>query len=190
MAIFITDEFREKVDKVARSVAGSSNVIDWEDLSQDMWVWMLENPSQYNSYLELEDPFRNLKKIAKQQMYKANNAWEWYSGQYTYTPTEVRGLLGDYLLDVNLEAVSEHIDLVEGLLLLRDTNKNQFNTLVNKWVHGIDPRHSMRVTEAVDKLTIMMNRVNNAARYSYEGPGSRKVFTNTQAVARKDNVYA
>lgn len=184
--ITITPEFREKVDKAARSVAGSSNVIEWEDLSQEMWVWMLENPNQYDNYIQLEDPFRELKKIAKQEMYKANNAWEWYSGQYTYTPGEVRGLLNEYLIDVTIEAISEHVDLVEGLLLLRDTNSSYFKVLVDKHVHGIEPRDAKYTQRSVDKLTEMMNQVNRAARYSYEGPGSRRIMTNSQAQARTE----
>lgn len=188
MTMVITDEFREKVDKAARSVSGSNNVVDWEDISQDMWVWMFENPKQYEGYTQLEDPFRELKKVAKQCVYKQNNANEYFTGNYTYTPGVVRGLLGEYLLDVTLESVAEHVDLVEGLLLLRDTNKNQFNNVINKWVYGVEG-HTGRTTEAVDRLTQMMNQVNKAARYSYEGPGSRKVGSNSQAIAWKDNLW-
>lgn len=189
MTITITDEFREKVDKAARSVAGSNSQIDWEDISQDMWVWMLENPAQYDSYTSLEDPFKQLKKVAKQEMYKANNAWEWYSGQYTYTPTEVRGLLGEYLLDVTIEAIAEHTDLVEGLLMLKSDAPSYFKAVIDKWVNGLDP-HTQTMDRALDKLTILMNKVNQAARYSYEGPGSRKALTNTQSIARKDGAWS
>jgi len=188
LTIEITDEFREKVDKAARSVAGSNNQVEWEDVSQDMWVWMLENPKQYNNYTQLEDPFRELKKIAKQSIYKQNNANEYFTGNYTYTTGEVRGLLGEYLFDVTLESVSEHVDLTEGLLLLRDLNKNQFNNIINKWVRGVEGNPG-RTNEAVTRLAQMMNQVNKAARYSYEGPGSRKIVSNSQAIARKDNSW-
>lgn len=183
--ITITDDFREKVDKAARSVAGRSNQIEWEDLSQDMWVWMLENPTQYDKYVEMEDPYRNLVKIAKQELYKQNSAYEYYSGDYTYTPKEVRGLLSEYLIDVTLESVAEHVDLVEGLLMLRSDAPSYFKTVIDKWVHGAAPNQG-RVSEAVDKLTKLMNQVNRAARYSYEGPGSRRIYTNTQAQARTE----
>lgn len=185
MTITITDEFREKVDKAARSVAGNSTAFDWEDISQSMWVWFLENPKQYEDYIVLEDPFRQLKKVAKQEVAKANNAWEWYSGQYTYTPPEVRGLLNEYLFDVTIEAISEHVDLVEGLLMLRSDAPSYFKAVIGKWVNNEDP-HTQTVERAVEKLTVSMNRVNQAARYSYEGPGSRKALTNTQAIARKE----
>lgn len=186
MTITITDEFREKVDRAARSVATNTAAYDWEDISQSMWVWMLENPRQYEEYIKLEDPFKQLKKIAKQEVYKANNAWEFYSGQYTYTPGEVRGLLGEYLIDVEIEAIAEHVDLVEGLLILRSEAPSYFKTIINKWVYGTEGNRGM-TTLAVDKLTQCMNQVNRANRYSYEGPGSRTAMTNSQAIARKDN---
>jgi hypothetical protein len=189
LTMVITDEFREKVDKAARSVAGSNNQVEWEDVSQDMWVWMLENPKQYNNYTQLEDPFRELKKIAKQSVYRQNNANEYFTGNYTYTPGEVRGLLTDYLLDVTLEAVSEHVDLVEGLLMLRDNNKAYFKVLVDKFVNGVEPKDAKYTQRSVDKLSENMNQVNKAARYSYEGPGSRKVVSNSQAIARKDTSW-
>lgn len=185
MTITITDEFREKVNKAARSVAGRSNLIEWEDLSQDMWVWMLENPTQYEKYCEMEDPHKNLTKIAKQEMYKQNSAYEYYSGDYTYTPKEVRGLLTEYLIDVTLESVAEHVDLVEGLLMLRSDAPSYFKTVIDKWVHGREG-HTNMTSQAVDKLSKLMNQVHKAARYSYEGPGSRRAFTNTQAQARTE----
>jgi hypothetical protein len=186
VTITITDEFREKVDKAARSVAGNSTTgFDWEDISQSMWVWFLENPKQYGDYTILEDPFKQLKKVAKQEVSKANNAWEWYSGQYTYTPTEVRGLLNEYLFDVTIEAIAEHTDLVEGLLMLKTDAPSYFKAVIDKWVNN-NEGHTGRTTEAVDKLALLMNKVNQAARYSYEGPGSRRAVTNTQAIARKE----
>jgi hypothetical protein len=187
MTITITDDFREKVNKAARSVAGSTQ-LEWEDLSQDMWVWMLENPTQYNNYVELEDPFKQLKKIAKQEAYKQNSTLEYFSGNYTYTPGEVRGLLNEYLIDVTIEAISEHVDLVEGLLMLRSDAPGYFKAIIDKWVNAVENNRSV-TSKAVDKLAILMNQVNKAARYSYEGPGSRKAMTNSQAIARKDNSW-
>lgn len=187
MTITITDDFREKVNKAARSVAGSTQ-LEWEDLSQDMWVWMLENPTQYSNYVELEDPFKQLKKIAKQEAYKQNSTLEYFSGNYTYTPGEVRGLLNEYLIDVTIEAISEHVDLIEGLLMLRSDAPGYFKAIIDKWVNTVENNRSV-TSKAVDKLAILMNQVNKAARYSYEGPGSRKVMTNSQAIARKDNSW-
>lgn len=182
----ITEDFREKVEKAARSVAGRSNQVEWEDLSQDIWVWLLENPNQYDKYCDMEDPYRNLVKVAKQEIYKQNNAYEHFTGNYTYTPGEVRGLLDEYLLDVTLESVSEHVDLVEGLLLLKEKNNNQFNNIINRWVYSVEANPG-RTNEAVSGLVRCMNEVNKSARYSYEGPGSRRAVTNAAAQAKSWN---
>lgn len=188
--ITITDDFREKVNKAARSVAGRNSAVDWEDIAQDVWVRMLEDLSYYHELCAQEDPFPSLKKVAKQEMYKANNALEFFTGNYTYTSGEVRGLLSEYLIDVELEVIAEHVDLVEGLLLLRTSNSSYFKILIDKHVHGVEPRDAKYTQRAVEKLTEMMNQVNKAARYSYEGPGSRKVMTNAQANARKENTWS
>lgn len=188
MTITITDEFREKVRKAARSVASGVNQVEADDVEQDIWVRLLEDTKYYGTLCGQEDPFQSLKRIGKQEAYKQSSAYEHYSGNYTYTPGEVRGLLNEYLFDVTIESISEHVDLVEGLLLLRDNNKNQFNNVVNKWVHGIE-KNTGDTTKAVVKLAQMMNQVNKSARYSYEGPGSRQVLSNSQAIARKDNLW-
>lgn len=181
----ITEQFREKVNKAAKSVAGRNTNVEWEDVAQDVWVRLVEDQGYYDKLCDQEDPFQSLKRLAKQEVYKQNSAWEHYSGNYTYTPGEVRVLLDEYLIDVTLERVAEHVDLVEGLLLLKDQNKNRFNILVNKHVHGLEV-DKRRVLEAVDSLVKHMNNVNRAARYSYEGPGSRSVLSNSQAQARTE----
>jgi len=185
----ITDEFREKVNKAAKSVSGRNSAVDWEDVAQDVWVRLVEDQGYYNDLCQQEDPFQSLKRLAKQEVYKQNSAWEHYSGNYTYTPGEVRVLLDEYLVDVTLERVSEHVDLVEGLLILQEDNVSHFKVLIDKYVNNIEPRAAKYTQRAVDKLTGNMNQVNKAARYSYEGPGSRKVLTNTQSIARKDNSW-
>lgn len=186
--ITITPDFREKVDKAARSVAGRNNQIDWEDVAQDVWVRMLEDTSYYDKLCDMEDPFPSLKRVAKQEVYKQNSAYEHYSGNYTYNPGEVRGLLNEYLFEAAIENIAESVDLVEGLLLLKGEAPGYFKTVINKWVHNNEGDRGT-TTKAVDKLTLLMNQVNQAARYSYEGPGSRTAVTNTQAIARKGNLW-
>jgi hypothetical protein len=189
LTITITDEFREKVKKAARSVASGVNQVEADDVEQDIWVRLLEDNPYYTELCGQEDPFQSLKRIGKQEAYKQSSAYEHYSGQYTYTPGEVRGLLSEFLVDVSLEAIAEHTDLVEGLLLLKGDNAAHFKVLVDKYVHGIEPKNTVYTVRAVDKLVEHMNQVNKAARYSYEGPGSRKVVSNSQAIARKDNSW-
>jgi|SRR5687768_1817210 len=188
MTITITDDFREKVKKAARSVSSGINQIEADDVEQDIWVRLLEDTNYYDTLCAQEDPFQSLKRIGKQEAYKQNSALEYYSGNYTYSPGEVRGLLNEYLIDVTIEAISEHVDLVEGLLMLKTDAPGYFKAVIDKWVNGTESNTST-TTKAVDKLSMLMNQVNKAARYSYEGPGSRKVLTNSQAIARKDNSW-
>jgi hypothetical protein len=184
--IEISNDFREKVDKAARSVAGRSNNVEWEDLSQDMWVWMLENPNQYDKYCNMEDPYRNLIKIAKQELYKQNSAYEHFTGDYTYTNAEVRGLLSEYLIDVTLESIAEHVDLVEGMLMVRTDAPAYFNAIVGRYVKGEEVASNL-LSKAVDKLVNCMNQVNKSARYSYEGPGARRAMSNSAVQAKSWN---
>lgn len=183
----ITVEFREKVDKAARSAASSNKQIDWEDVAQDIWVRMLEDPADYDRLTKMEDPFGPLKRIAKQEIYKQNSSYEHFTGDYIYTSGEVRGLLREYLIDVTLESVAEHVDLVEGLLLLREKNSALFKVLTDKYVHGIEPKDAKYTQRGVDTLTVQMNQVNKGARYSYEGVGSRKVMSNATFQAKSWN---
>lgn len=186
--IEITEDFREKVRKAARSVASGINQVEAEDVEQDIWVRLLEDVTYYNELCGTDDPFKALKRIGRQEAHKQSSAYEHYSGQYTYSPGEVRGLLGEFLVDVRIEAICEHVDLVEGLLLMREDHAGHFKVLIDKYVHNIEG-HSQYTTRAVDKLTDTMNQINRAARYSYEGPGSRKVLSNSQAAAKREGQW-
>lgn len=182
----ITEDFREKVDKAARAAASGNGKVEWEDVAQDIWVRLVEDQKYYATLCDMEDPFPSLKKVAKQEIYKQNSAYEHFTGDYTYTNGEVRGLLKEHLFEPTLETISEHSDLVEGLLMVKAKSHNQFNLLINKFVHGIEV-DSRRESEAVDKLVYCMNQVNKSARYSYEGPGSRRAVTNAAAQAKSWN---
>lgn len=186
MTIEITVEFREKVDKAARSVASRNTNVDWEDISQDVWVRLLEDVPNYEHLAAMEDPYRPLRKIATQEVYKANNAYEHYSGAYNYVSEEVKVLLSDYLLDITDGRVNECVDLVEGLLMLKTRNVSYFKVLVDVYVHHASHYDRKQLTRAVDKLVEMMNKVNQSARYSYEGPGSRKAVSIGQMLAKME----
>lgn len=187
MTITITDEFREKVDKAARSVASGNGRVEWEDVAQDIWVRLLENVMYYHEVAGYDEPFPALKKIAKQEIYKQNNAYEHFTGNYRYSPKEVRAILSEYLVRVELDRIAEHVDVVEGLLMLKESNPSYFKVIIDKFVHGIEPPNSSISTRAVDKLTQLMNKVNQSARYYYEGVGARRIVSNAQAQALTAN---
>lgn len=184
----ITDEFREKVKKAATSVVKKFKQLDPADVEQDLWVRLFENPEYLHKMLESEDPHNALVRIAKQVASKEMSTSEYFSGQYNYTPSEVRLILGRCLIqDPSLANITQYVDLHEGMRLLEGINKNQHKVIIDKWIHGIEPKYSARTTEALDRLTQLMNQVNRANRYNHDGPGSRKVLSNAQSQAKTGN---
>lgn len=173
----IPKEFYDAVDQAARGAGRKWPTLDWEDIRQNVWVYLLERPNQLDKLTTEEDPSTELRKVAGQQAAQAADVYEFFSGQYEYGTDEVRTLLQMGLI-VNQEAatLTESTDLSTGMLMLKDKNKKMFDVLVGKYVRGIEPNRRADTTDAIDKLTILMNRVNTSSRYTdHQGPGARKV---------------
>lgn len=174
----IPKEFYDAVETAAKGASRKWPTLDWEDIRQDVWVYLLENKPEYTKLLKEEDPSTQLRRIAGQRAAMAADVYEFFSGQYEYGTDEVRTLLEMGLI-TNREAatLSESTDLSTGMLMLRESNKNYFDAIVEKYVHGADQEESRaRATRrAVDALTVLMNRVNTSSRYTdHQGPGARK----------------
>jgi len=180
----ISKEFYDAVERAAKDVARTWPLLDWEDLRQEMWVFLLERPNQLAERMADENPGPKLRKIAKQVATEGNSAYEFFSGQYEYGTDEVRGLLEmGVIVRPEETTLIESTDLSSGMLALRSFNKNHFDVIVNKYVHGIDPTHRKDVTRAIDSLTVLMNRVNLTNRYAdHQGPGARKAVSNYDAI--------
>ena len=173
----IPKEFYDAVEQAAKGVGRKWPTLDWEDIRQDVWVYLLENKPEYAKLLKEEDPSTQLRRIAGQRAAMAADVYEFFSGQYDYGTDEVRTLLEMGLI-TNREAatLSESTDLSTGMLMLKDKNKKMFDVLVNKYVKGVEPVRRADTTDAIDKLTVLMNRCNTSKRYTdHQGPGARKV---------------
>lgn len=172
----IPKEFYDAVETAARGSARKWPTLDWEDVRQDVWVYLLERPNQLEKLTEEEDPSTQLRKIAGQQAAMAADVYEFFSGQYEYGTDEVRVLLEMGLI-TNREAatLTESTDLSTGMLMLQSSNKRMFETIVDKFVRGIEPNRRADTSDAIDKLTVLMNRANTSSRYTdHQGPGARK----------------
>lgn len=172
----IPKEFYDAVETAARGAGRKWPTLDWEDVRQDVWVYLLENPSEHTKLLSEEDPSTQLRRIAGQRAAMAADLYEFFSGQYEYGTDEVRTLLEMGLI-TNREAatLSESTDLSTGMLMLQSSNRSYFDLIVNKYVHGMEPKFRVEITRAIDSLTVLMNRCNTSARYTeHEGPGARK----------------
>lgn len=172
----IPKEFYDAVEQAARGAGRKWPTLDWEDIRQDVWVYLLERPNQLEKLVAEEDPSTELRRVAGQQAAMSADVYEFFSGQYEYGTDEVRTLLEMGLI-TNQEAatLSESTDLSTGMLMLKDKNKSHFDTIVQKYVHGDEPKFRVEVTRAIDTLTTLMNRVNTSTRYTdHQGPGARK----------------
>lgn len=173
----IPKEFYDAVEQAARGAGRKWPTLDWEDIRQDVWVYLLERPNQLEKLVAEEDPSTELRRVAGQQAAMSADVYEFFSGQYEYGTDEVRTLLEMGLI-TNREAatLSESTDLSTGMLMLKDKNRAYFDTIVDKYVHDKYEGHPQVLARSVDALTVLMNRVNTSTRYTdHQGPGARKV---------------
>lgn len=173
----IPKEFYDAVDTAARGSARKWPTLDWEDVRQDVWVYLLENLPELTKLLKEEDPSTQLRRIAGQRAAMAADVYEFFSGQYEYGTDEVRALLEMGLItNKEVATLTESTDLSTGMLMLKSSNKKMFDVVVNKYVRGIEPNRRADTSDAIDKLTVLMNRANTSSRYTeHQGPGARTV---------------
>jgi hypothetical protein len=184
----ITEEFREKVGKAAAKVARAHSSLNVQDVEQDIWLRLYENPDYLTKMLEVEDPFNAIVKIGRQVASEEISALEYFSGNYTYTPGEVRLILGRCLMiDPELEGIAAYVDLHEGMDMLKKKNKAYHKVIVDKWLHGIEPKDAKYTQRSVAMLTSLMNQLHKSDRYSHNGPGARRVMSNAQSQAQGFN---
>lgn len=187
----ISEEFYAHVEKVAKSTSYKWTDLDWEDIRQDMWVWLMENVPQLEQYQEdsYDDRDKKLRRVGTQVAVAEIHGYEQYSGQYIYGRDEVRSLLelGVPLQRDDMGTATERSDLSMALMEMRDTNKAQFEVLTNRYFKGVyestDANYKM-MERALDKVTLLMNQIHNFNEYTYEnGPGARKVLSNSTSLA-------
>lgn len=186
----ISQEFYDKVDKVAKSTSYKWEDLDWEDIRQDMWVHLLERPNQFDIILEddWDTVDKKLRRIGTQVAVEEIHGYQQYSGQYVYGKDEVRQFLerGRFFKTDDMETATERADMSLAMLELKDTNPSYFDVIVDKYVHHEEVKDNKAVTlfRALDKLTLLMNQIHNFNEYTYEdGPGARQVFSNSTSVA-------
>lgn len=187
-------EFYEHVDRVARSTGYRWEDLDWEDIRQDVWVYLLENPNELNT-LMVDDPDtrdKKLRRICSQRAVAEMYSYELSSGHYIYGTDEVREMLKQQIsLKQEFEMLEERTDLALGMLELKQDNPSYFDVIVEKYFQDEEQDNTRRktLTRGIEKLTQLMNQNHNAREYGYDdGPGSRTVLSNStsQAITNRD----
>lgn len=178
----IPKEFYDGVERVARQVSAKWPTIEWEDTRQDIWVELLSSDSLLDTALESEDPSPIFRMLASRTISNSFQRTELAQGSYVYGTKDIRALLESGIIQNPTEfTVTQSTQVSEAMLKLLHKNKDYFNTIVDRFVHGIKTP-SQATTRAVDKLSDFINwQASITDANGHEGPGSRKVVSNAQS---------
>jgi hypothetical protein len=173
----IPEEFYIRVELVARQFQRRWDHLEWEDIRQEVWLWLVENRPELGK--AVDDPTdANLRKITSQVCarltHEDNSAW----GRYEYGTKHVRAMLeSGFLHDYSMGTLSERHDFDNGLMELAVSNPNYWDVIQDRYFHNgsdYDTTKRSLLTRAVDKLTKLMNQFRVLSVEDYTGIGSDK----------------
>lgn len=204
------EQIHEQVAREARLAAAKWNgMVEAYDVEQELWLWVMERPATQR-FLRSANPAQLASSLASRAgdiCSKERISYEHFSGQFTYTPAEVRDLLDTYwgtdvhsvspevmaLAQENLSqtmienilggniSVDEKVDLEQALGELEDIQPNYYFILHEAYSAGIEPEGRMSKTRAVGKLTTLMNRKRSQREMDRtEGLGTKPKITNPE----------
>lgn len=183
-----TELYEQLVEAVVREARLAerrwNKIIDQDDIEQEIWLWLLERPS-VQEQLRRANPAELaavLKKSADQICSKERLDLDHFSGNYHYTPGEVRDLLEEIGAEYDVHEADDKIDLQLGLDELLQYHPGYFEMIERKYQHGeeFERRTAEAKTSerAVDKLTEIMNRKRGQReRDRTEGPGTKPTIS-------------
>lgn len=159
-----------------------NNLLPAEDIEQEIWLFLMENPSAQRYLLE-----GNKAEIAKALITRADIicskerlSYDHFTGNFHYTTEEVRDLL-DELTTERVELDPGLVDLDLAMADLEDEDSAYYFILHEAYVAGVEPKYSIEKTRAVDKLTTIMNRKRSQREMDRtEGLGTKPKITNPE----------
>jgi hypothetical protein len=160
----IPDEFYDRVERVARQVQNKWPTLEWEDIRQETWLYLVERRTQLLVVVFDPEQEKMLRKIASECAQKMAQENEVAWGKYEYGTKHVRSMLGaGFLTDHRMGTLSEHHDLTNGMRSLKEEYPNHYVRIMDKYGPDVEPTtlsgaERMYLTRAVDKLTELMNR--------------------------------
>lgn len=157
-----------------------NNIIEADDIEQEIWLWMVERPGvqQQLQHANAAETAAVFKRSADQICSKERLDLDHFSGNYHYTPGEVRGLLEEIGAEYDVHEADDKIDLQLGLDDLLRYHPEYFEVIERVYYHGedfnINGGMQRRKERSVDKLTEIMNRKRGQReRDRTEGLGTR-----------------
>lgn len=179
-----TELYEKLVDAVQREAKQAerrwNNIIEADDIEQEIWLFLIENKSSQR-FLATAEPAQvaaALKTRADTICSKERLDLEHFSGNFHYTPSEVRGLLEEIGAEYDVPEADEKIDLQLGLDELLQYHPNFFEYIEKAYYLGEDFSSTSTLRDqksrAVEKLTELMNRKRGQReRDRTEGLGTR-----------------
>jgi len=187
------ENFKEPIEKVARTVAKDFPDVEWEDLSQELYCIIIEHTDIPEP--EDGDPYPTLFGAAKIIARKIRAQHLDISPQYTYRQSDVRRILESSMYyDLwqsgwtpeddpseysHSDAIITRMDVTWAITLL---SVDYRDAILSRYRDGVVPQHATpeykRLDRALRKLT---DTINNYKRPHPEGPGSRKAISNAHA---------
>lgn len=181
------EELHHKIkDKVRNAAASASKrwngLLDADDIEQELWLFIAETPS---AQVYLSDSGNNQVRRALRQRAdvicsKERIDYDKFSGNWHYSPAEVRTLLKDVFAEQDIPS-EEFIDLQTGMEQLRDKHPEYHETVIRVFFQEDRDVPAMKKSRAVDKLTALMNRTRTTrAVERTEGPGTKPKIAEAQ----------
>lgn len=179
------EKLTEAVVREARLAERRWNkIIDHDDIEQEIWLFLMENKSSQR-FLATAEPAQvasALKIRADTICAKERLDLDHFSGNFHYTPGEVRDLLEEVGAEYDVHEADEKIDLQLGLDDLLQFHPEYFDFIERAYFKG---EHFHRESpgrktkdRAVDKLTEIMNRKRGQReRDRTEGPGTKPTIS-------------
>ena len=141
-----------------------NRIIESDDIEQEIWLWMVERPGVQRQLQNANDAeiAAVLKRSADQICSKERLDLDHFSGNYHYTPGEVKGLLEEVGAEYDVHEADDKVDLQLGLDDLLRFHPEYFDLIERAYYKGehFHREAAERRTKdrAVDKLTEIMNR--------------------------------
>jgi len=189
-------QYEDCVKEAAKSVANQWTHVEAEDLVQNIWVRLLESPGTVDLLRDVDSGavrpllIRVARQIAAEDHHKQQVAQEDSITSSKWGQTAVRKT---GIADSTFLTASAFTDIVDGMVELRKRPSSRyFDLIVRKYVLGdeIKPGPDRNaVSRGLKSLTTIMNRKRKQDLAEHDGPGARRVITNSTARTISRNQY-
>lgn len=186
-------ELMSMADDAARLAARNYQGIDAEDVKSAIMEIVCRRPDRIERHIEHKGWLWSVfyaegVKYCNEQV----RAFEHYSGEYFYTPAEVRDLLkvayeGDVNLDEMVQITEATISGWDLYIAFNRLKYNEKDLIVRKYQRKekLDASDRRAFYRATERLASVLNRGiddGNRSRVGHEGPGGRQAMSNAQAL--------